>query len=148
MHAIRRNRSLTGGDQDQGSPGVDDASSGREDRSSAVLDGLVDAPVEARRLSRSVGADQFSVSMEKLRLSDRACLHPRYRSSELSGVGTTECQLAILLAAGCRGLKRHCNLVNWDSSLAEKVVRDSGDRGLCIWRQRPNGQVDRSDPLE
>ena len=148
MHAIRRNRSLTGGDQDQRGSSVNDASSGREDRSSTILDGLVDAPVEVRRLSRSGGAVQFWVSIEKLKLSDRACLHPRYRSSELGGVGTTERQLAILLAAGCRGLKGHCNLVNWDGSLAEKVVRDSGDRGICVRRQRPNRQVDRSDPLE
>ena len=86
--------------------------------------------------------------MEKLKLRDRACLHPRYRSSELSGVGTTECQLAILLAASCRGLKRHSNLVRWDSSLAEQVVRDCGDGRICVWRQSPNRQVDRSDPLE
>jgi hypothetical protein len=69
---VRRDRKLTGGEQDQGRSGVDNASSAREDRSRTVLDGLVDAPVEAGRVSRRRRAVQFRVSMELELVTTRA----------------------------------------------------------------------------
>ena len=144
----RTNGSLTGGDQDEGCSSVDNTSSGREDGSRTVLDGLIDTPVEIGGGGRRFGAVQFRVSMEilELELSDHMCLHGRNRSSELSGVGATERQLAILVWFRGRGLKRDGNNVGWDGSLAEEVVRDCGDGGICVWRQGANRQVDGSDP--
>jgi hypothetical protein len=58
---VRSNGSLTGGDEDEGGSSVDNTSSGREDGSCTVLDGLVDTPVEAGGGSRRTGAVQFRV---------------------------------------------------------------------------------------
>jgi hypothetical protein len=67
-YLARRNRELTGGEQDQGSSGVDNTSSAREDRSGTILDRLVDTPVEAGRVSRRRRAVRFRVSMEVFEL--------------------------------------------------------------------------------
>ena len=76
---IRSNGSLTGGDEDQGGSSVDDTSSGREDGSCTVLDGLVDTPEFVGGGSPRAGAVQFRVSTEILELefSDHMYLHGR-----------------------------------------------------------------------
>ena len=97
---IRSNGSLTGGDEDEGGSSVDNTSSGREDGGrSTVPDGLVDTPEFAGGESPSTGAVQFRVNMQSLELElrDHTCLHECECSGELSGVGTTECQLAVLV---------------------------------------------------
>jgi hypothetical protein len=71
-YLARRNWEITGGEQDKGGSGVDDTSSAREDRSRTVLDGLVDTPVEAGRVSRRRRAVQSHVSMELEPVTTRA----------------------------------------------------------------------------
>ena len=48
--------SLTGGDEDEGGAGVDNAGGAGEDARAIVRDGLVDAPVVGRRGRRRQGA--------------------------------------------------------------------------------------------
>jgi hypothetical protein len=68
-HLVRINPSLTGGEEDNGRSVIDNTSSGRENRSSAVFDGLVDTPVvEVGRVSCRRRAVQFRVSTEILEL--------------------------------------------------------------------------------
>lgn len=67
-YLARRNWSLTGGEQDKGRSGVDNTGRGREDSSRTVLNGLVDTPVLAGRVSRRRRAVQFRVRMEILEL--------------------------------------------------------------------------------
>ena len=84
----------------------------------------------------------------ELELGDRAYLHERDWPSELSGVGATERQLAILDRFHSRWLKRYANNVRCDSSLVEEVVRDCRDGGIYVRNQGTNRQVSRSDPRD
>ncbi len=98
-HLVRSNGSLTGGDEDESGSSIDNTSSGREDGGgSTVADGLVDTPEFAGGESPCTGTVQFRVSMQilELEISDHTCLHERECSSELSRVGATERQLAVL----------------------------------------------------
>ena len=122
-HLVKSNGKLTGSDEHQGSSSVDDTSSVLQDggRMTTVHDGLVNTP-------EKVGGEGFRSRTVQLRIStdcldlepsDNACLHIRDRPSVLSGVGATECQLAIVDRFLVRGLKRHGNKVRLDSVLTE-----------------------------
>ena len=110
------------GDQQKGCASVDDSGSGRRDAGRAVLDGLVNTPVEGGGRGGGDGAVKiYQLCSNSLSMSENS--RPGDGAGELAGVGAAEGEFTVGHGVLSRWLEGDTDDSARDKPLLQQVIR-------------------------